>query len=133
MPMMRPRSPTSPLRRRDLRPLLSALALGGLLGLAACSKDSPLGFPVPPNADVPEVKGDSYPTIGTTARTGRQPLTEPQRAHLQADLEHLSRDRGASVASTIQKNSAQSPASQGATSQGTTQQGAPQGSTQKAN
>lgn len=61
------------------------------LSLAGCAADSPLSLPVPPRADVPEVAHDSYPTIGTTARTGRPALTEPQRAKLQSDLERLSR------------------------------------------
>jgi len=89
-------------RATAARPLVAAVAMVALLGLTACAGDSPLKLPVPPHANVPEVSHDSYPSIGTTARSGRQPLTEPQRAALQRDLEQLSREREAKVMSAIQ-------------------------------
>ncbi len=67
-----------------------ALALLATAGaLAGCSGDGSLSL-LPPNPQVPEVQGDSHPTLGTTTRPGAQPLSEADRAKLQGDLERAS-------------------------------------------
>lgn len=103
--MMRPNQQSCQIPCPLPRPARSARVLPLVLlalGLAGCAGDSPLSLPVPPRADVPEVAHDSYPTIGTTARTGRPALTEPQRAKLQGDLERLSRVNAAKASAAGQ-------------------------------
>ncbi|WP_238121176.1 MULTISPECIES: hypothetical protein [unclassified Xanthobacter] len=105
MPTMRPRPRILPLPvpARAARPLATFGVLTTLaLGLAACANDTPLTLPVPPDtSNVAEVPADSYPTIGTTPRTGRAPMTDAQRARLQRDLEQVSRDREAKIRSAV--------------------------------
>lgn len=106
MPTMRFRQRiTSPMRRaaRATRLVAAVGALAGaLVGLAACANDAPLGLPVPPDTStVPQVDHETYPTVGTTPRTGRAPLSEPQRAKLQKDLEQISKERDAKVRSAV--------------------------------
>lgn len=70
------------------RLVLALLAAAG--ALAGCSGDGALSSLLPPNPQVPEVQGDSHPTLGTTTRAGVQPLSEADRAKLQGDLERAS-------------------------------------------
>jgi len=105
MPMMRPRKRMLPSFPPSFRLPLRPAALGVLVlaaGLAGCSGDTPLALPIPPRPDVPEVATDSYPTIGTTERTGRPVLTDDQRARLQGDLERLSRSNATSARTAAQ-------------------------------
>lgn len=62
--------------------------------LAGCAGETPIDSLVPPNPDVPQVAPDAFPTLGTTAQTGRPPpLTPEQRDKLQKDLENLAKQR----------------------------------------
>lgn len=110
MPTMRFRQRiTSPMRRAAratrlvaARSARAGALAGALLGLAACTNDAPLSLPVPPDTSkLPQVDHETYPTVGTTPRTGRAPLSEPQRAKLQKDLEQISKERDAKVRSAV--------------------------------
>ena len=96
MSMMRPRNRTCPSPRRQPGPTarraVAFVLLAAASALAGCSGDGALSLPLPPNPQVPEVTGDSHPSLGTTTRAGMQPLTEADRAKLQSDLEHASQD-----------------------------------------